>query len=1604
MKRILITVAAFFAFAAVLSAEHPNDAHGFAADHVYSVHDVDTVNAFNGNMIIRIPIGPEYKVNGLLSYQLSLTYNSHLWHFVDDTSSYDLGDNIVATPLKFDNAGLGWRLSLGKLYAAGDPDIDNDPNTWVYQSGDGADHRFYDLMSEPKYTRDSTYLRLSSIDTTTRYVEFPDGAVHTFRQLMRAPNGTWQTSETSAEWFLSTISDASGNKVSIAYSSAYATQTTPLYKEIWTITDSARITTAYFRDGLTTDFNATLDHVDMQVFGGAQLSYSFATQLLNVQTPPGDTSGRSFISVPVLTAVTPTLGNGYSMMLDEAPAYDNTSHNTPGLLERLVLPTLGAVGWTYNLIPFGGITSHRTPAIEKPTGVESRTTYDANGLALGTWNYDRHLSRAEFCQVYICSGTAPPPCNSGRSRQMTVYITDPPTSDGTQKTTINYFSNYEYIDDPDGETCPASGWVHAEHGLPFTRYAPQNPQNPQIPRFLSSEVRTGFSAASLPANWDGRGQVPDSGTRLRETYVSYRLDVDLTNQGLFDQNAGLSSTATTYLDDPNCPAPTPCSSATNYLGYDNFGHFKQTSTEGNLPGTGNFRTTFTNYNAAPIPSTPWLLTPYTEQCTIDEIVTVPRTLPVSSCSDLTGAFTSATQFDSSGRLTARRTLLRTDATTDPTDLLATFTYDGHGNVLSEQYYGGDTQPLNGGSEFVPPTSPTYTISHALTYSQFGGALTGDKATYGNGVVASDETYDQWTGAVAEVRDVAGLKTDYIYDLLGRVTNVYPPGVAGTAYTYPPAIIAGSVFTPAKVTALTDASHYGIGTISKEYQYDAFGRLWRQKSLLPDDNWSITQTDFDVLGRKMAVSQPEELTGPETSFVPTHKTNFSSYDAFGRAGSIQTPDGSMSTLAFTGVRSIVRSVNVATSATGTTPATTEEIHDAVGRLVQLTELSGATSATSPVGSLTTTAYTYDSTDHLRSVTTPGLAQQRSFTYDHRGFLTLEQHPEVGQSGNGSVSYVYSSSSGAVMGYDARGHATGKLTGVVNQALDLRFVYDQSERLITVYDSGDSQRLLKQYSFLSANGGESPYGQGKLSQAIRHNYPPGLTSDIAVTETYKYGSPSGRPSERDTLIENVAGIATLQSFSQIFTYDQLGATAQIDYPVCLSTFSCSGSALGSQPFAHRNGFLTGVSSYAPAITYNPDGTVFEVTHNSAGTVKDTYTPDSSGMSRPGLISFSGVSTCTVSAAVSGDATINSGQPATISAVLSGGSHPPSVAAPWTVTWFDGVNSVQDSATQSPWTKTFYPTATTQYTITSVTDGSCVGSSSGMATVTVQSCNASASVTGTGTTITIGQSALIQATLTAGTLPWNITWSDGFPQTNNNASTVQRTVQPTITTQYTITSMTDSTGCVGSHPGSETITVNSLNAPTGLVATTAANTASVTINWNSVSGATWYQVERATGFLLQDWQAIGGKVNSPSSTDYFGSITPTTYLYRVRSGITISNSDYLSAPSNIDYATVATTLFSDERLVAGATGIKGIHIGELRQAIDAVRKAAGFTTPVWSSYAAATGPILASDIITARQKLDEAVNILLGHGVAYTGEVPATNGKIWAYQLQQIRDGVR
>jgi autotransporter-associated beta strand protein len=124
------------------------------------------------------------------------------------------------------------------------------------------------------------------------------------------------------------------------------------------------------------------------------------------------------------------------------------------------------------------------------------------------------------------------------------------------------------------------------------------------------------------------------------------------------------------------------------------------------------------------------------------------------------------------------------------------------------------------------------------------------------------------------------------------------------------------------------------------------------------------------------------------------------------------------------------------------------------------------------------------------------------------------------------------------------------------------------------------------------------------------------------------------------------------------------------------------------------------------------------------------------------------------------------------------------------------------------------------------------------TVSCMGPTATVSGGGS-ICNGGSTNVSAALT-GTGPWNVTWSDGHTDTGVSSSPHTRTVTPTVTTTYTVTNLTDSSGC-GAVPtlgGSATVTVN--NPPTATVrsadSTTVCNGGSAVIHADLTGVAPW------------------------------------------------------------------------------------------------------------------------------------------------------------------------
>jgi hypothetical protein len=58
----------------------PAAAQGYT-NNVFHSSSVDSINAFNGQLTIPIPVGPSYPVGPSLKFQATLTYNSKVWEY-----------------------------------------------------------------------------------------------------------------------------------------------------------------------------------------------------------------------------------------------------------------------------------------------------------------------------------------------------------------------------------------------------------------------------------------------------------------------------------------------------------------------------------------------------------------------------------------------------------------------------------------------------------------------------------------------------------------------------------------------------------------------------------------------------------------------------------------------------------------------------------------------------------------------------------------------------------------------------------------------------------------------------------------------------------------------------------------------------------------------------------------------------------------------------------------------------------------------------------------------------------------------------------------------------------------------------------------------------------------------------------------------------------------------------------------------------------------------------------------------------------------------------------------------------------------------------------
>ncbi|HWS72167.1 MAG TPA: RHS repeat-associated core domain-containing protein, partial [Thermoanaerobaculia bacterium] len=536
-----------------------------------------------------------------------------------------------------------------------------------------------------------------------------------------------------------------------------------------------------------------------------------------------------------------------------------------------------------------------------------------------------------------------------------------------------------------------------------------------------------------------------------------------------------------------------------------------------------------------------------------------------------------------------------------------------GNVAAEKYYGGDLTPfLHTDARLCSAIGPSDGAAYSITHTFQNGQINTSQQA-GVPFKSLELTIDP-SGLISASTDPTGRVTGYGYDSSGRLTSIAPPEVAPTTYTYSNATVSmGHLTAPAAVLEQT-VSTQAAGTMKRQYQFDSLGRFWRERVWSPTSQWDTRETLYDLRNRRSSVSAMERLQipngGSDIDVSPLLPKTLYQYDVFDRPTEVTAPDGTSRFYSYDGIR--VRTAKAAVGTrSGSIFTSQREAYDGQGRLASVTE-----AAESSETALTT--YGYDVGNRLTSIAmpSPGGTQQRTFTYDHRGLLLQEQHPELGVNGNGFTSYGE---------FDARGHAHRKTVG----SSDIRMAFDGAER-VTAVTNVASNALLKQFVYDGTDTMTYPQCtnnrcMAKVVGTARWNNDPTLGL-VAVTEGYSYGGVGGRPSRRDTATgsDPFTGL----SFHHGQTYNDLGLVSSIVYPCHPAGSACTNDG-SSLPLSYANGRLAAVGSgsnvYASGLTYFPNGMMASVTYGTGSAqASDAWTLDPSGMERPLRIRATNVAT--------------------------------------------------------------------------------------------------------------------------------------------------------------------------------------------------------------------------------------------------------------------------------------------------------------------------------------------------------------------------------------------
>lgn len=1226
-----------FAVAAGLFAQNgpdddPDSAPGFV-NNVFHSSNVDSVNLYNGQLTVPIPVGPSYPIGPNLRFQALLTYNSRVTEYGNPggfTSDY-------YRPLIGNSAlGIGWSFQPGKIGWCGQAGI-------CYFRPDGAEivfSRTDPVNATYKRTQDASRYRLLPASgpngpemwdedgnhyvfghQVTGFDDDPNNYIHDFG---RGRNG----------WYLTSLTDPFGNTMAVQYYQG-AGVTTP----VWAYETPACTTMATPPSGVNTWIPQTITLPTGQISIGRDARGRISSFTFPVHVN-GAATTRVWTVIYTPDAQREVYGRFcggavYNIYLEEITElrppeitskyeFGYSNCNAAGLLTQLKLPTGATIDYYYETYSFyharlaqlalcspqnppsnapveassapqcgegaDGPDGPSAPLIppdpgdcseegfeDKQTGVVRRVETDpVSGNAATT----------DYTQYAFPFGEQGSSADKKGSQTLTI-VTYPQNIDGKRRAKSVLFWAA-----PKTSTTESSGMrtgTDVREAVYECDLDPLNP-SPQCPAWPQGLI-------NQPACGGANDYPFCPNHAIRVTHRTYEYD-DMTaeryNRRLVNETTYHQATASNGSCS-GCKYHTIAYSQTGTKDWDldNNRHFNVETHSGNLGNDS--RTITTNWTQI---TSSWLPNLYNRQTTAEGSSTVDRYFEfVPTTGFLKGTFIHDA---AAGRIFL--TCLYPNSNGTPSQ------------DFSATYPGYPSPPAsNACSVFysTPPTLPANGDAFGKIYTYQNGLLTSAKwinGSVGASWKAVDYTRATSTGWITSSRDSSGFQTSYLYDGLGRVTSITPPGgEAATSVSYP----------SATQTIATRNGGAGLSTWER-YDYDGLGRLIterRQLATTPTPQYAKRFTKYDGLGSAYFTSEWVDDSTSETLPAPAVATNcvfsglnFSAarpadwpgtyrlcYDPFGRPqqvvgskhSSLATVDRTDGASYYSDTREAATTYCV--SGTLNTNSTcgsgavvpnpvTINLRDAFGRLTSVTEPSGDV-----------TSYAYDVNGKVKTVTQG--VQSRTFTYDPAGFLRSEFTPE-----RGTVTYSAYGSLGNVLSETQPG------------GLVLTRAYDFAGRLTGLSSNEGGSRTYLSNTYNNTTAGAS---FGKLTSRTATNY--ALTPSNTVTDSYAYDSAMGRLSSLTTTISGGSSLTTTQGWK----YNGLGLPAHHYHP----------RPSGATPFVVSYGYDAGlpVTEYVngiPMVTgvqYQASGAVSSYTTglNPGRNVTTTVVQDASLLARPAQI---------------------------------------------------------------------------------------------------------------------------------------------------------------------------------------------------------------------------------------------------------------------------------------------------------------------------------------------------------------------------------------------------